>query len=262
MEMSYMTSCPYLSKTRTKSFHSSLFKWWYDSNSVRRERQFFWRKWILNTKDKIVELEGNTFSRDFGIFCVETVLKKTNADSVENHFRKFFQKYQSFSDVKHAKKSDLKQILEKLGLYSQHTDSLKHRAKIIVNDFNSKVPDRKEDIRKVMKKNEGNFHIYFVEAVALYIHSIKSAPVDSNVIRIYERLFSITRTKVDIRNDHEFCDFAKKLLPHQKAVEYNLAILDLGALKCINSKRKPKCEECPVGSSCDFYKLSKKGLKK
>jgi len=237
-----------------------LINWWKETIYSQGMRNFFWRNWILDPAHPIVKLEKTELPRDFGIFCCEIVLRLTRAENVETHFRPFFKKLQSFDDIKNVANEDLIELIRPLGRISQNLKDLKEKAIIIIEKFNSKVPITKDDIRKLMKTGKRKRHIYFVEAIGLYVHGLFGAPVDVNVERIYVRLFNIKRKQYGVQDDLEFCDYAKKFVPKNNAIFYNLALLDLGALIC--TSKRPKCSECPLNSLCSYKKSNRISPKK
>lgn len=246
------TYYPNVSKTKAFLFQSNLLDWWYNSKEIKEKRQFFWRPWILNNNSCYVILQGNRFFRDYSIFCVETVLRQTRAESVEKYFPEFFSDFTSFDDISLASSSELKRILEPLGRVNQNIRDLKERSDIIIKKYNSRVPKSKIEIRSIMKSAKRNRHIYFVEAIALYIHNIHGAPVDVNVERIYCNYFGIIRKKYGVQDDLDFCNFSATLVPETEPVSYNLALLDLGALIC--TSKNPKCFKCHLKAECIYYK--------
>ena len=73
------------------------------------------------------------------------------------------------------------------------------------------------------------------------------AIVDSNVERILLRLFRDSLPgRPPVRLMQELADV---LLPHDTHREFNLFLLDLGALVCRYDR--PRCEECPLTRHCD-----------
>ncbi len=145
------TYYPSLNVQQINFVQTILIRWWKEEISAKGKRDFFWRKWILDPKMTTVILEDFSFPRDFGIFCTETALRKTRAETVEIHFRPFFRRFHSFQEVKAADTKELRKVLYPLGRVSQNVRDLKQRATIIINEFNSEVPCTKEYIRRLMK---------------------------------------------------------------------------------------------------------------
>ena len=68
--------------------------------------------------------------------------------------------------------------------------------------------------------------------------------VDVNMARVIERLYG-PRTLVDIRYDPHINGIAHRLIQlAARPIEFNWAVLDLGAAHC--KARSPSCRGCPL----------------
>jgi hypothetical protein len=76
------------------------------------------------------------------------------------------------------------------------------------------------------------------------------AVVDTNVIRILDRVFSIRSRAARPRDDRSLWQVAEALISARHPREYNWALLDLGATVC--TKRSPSCPDCPLQGTCAF----------
>jgi len=77
----------------------------------------------------------------------------------------------------------------------------------------------------------------------------KEVPLlDTNIVRILERVFDIRSQKARARTDKKLWEFVKNITPQGKSSDVNLALLDHGALVC--TAKKPKCPTCPVNEIC------------
>jgi len=74
--------------------------------------------------------------------------------------------------------------------------------------------------------------------------------LDTNVIRVVTRVFSLESKKKRVREDPEMWLAVGKMLPRNKARDFNLAVLDLAAKVCL--PKKPKCPICPINMICDY----------
>jgi A/G-specific adenine glycosylase len=89
---------------------------------------------------------------------------------------------------------------------------------------------------------------YVASAVACFARGEARAVVDTNVIRVYQRVLDIDHER---QRDPKLWDLAAEILPSDRAREYNLAILDFAAAVC--TARSPACEECPAREYCIDY---------
>jgi A/G-specific adenine glycosylase len=77
----------------------------------------------------------------------------------------------------------------------------------------------------------------------------RHAIIDSNVVRLYGRLFGIPR-HAETRRNKQFIAFADQMTPRLLFREYNYALLDFTREIC---RVKPKCWVCPLTKDCAFY---------
>lgn len=92
---------------------------------------------------------------------------------------------------------------------------------------------------------------YAANAVLCFAYGVRVPVVDSNVARVYSRVFDITPGAKRLSSAHALWDFAREVLPRKRIKEYNWALLDLGGTVC--RARKPLCSECPVARICAFH---------
>ena len=91
---------------------------------------------------------------------------------------------------------------------------------------------------------------YIADSIRYLAFGIRTSIIDSNVVRILGRIYGIKITP-ESRRDPRFRKLIDGLLPRKKFREFNLALLDHGAMICV---RKPKCEICPITGYCTCYK--------
>ena len=91
---------------------------------------------------------------------------------------------------------------------------------------------------------------YIANAVLCFSFKKPVPIVDANVGRIMNRIFSFPVKSAPSR-DKNLLEKMKEILPEKNARAFNLALLDFAALVCL--PRKPRCEECPLSQSCDFF---------
>jgi A/G-specific adenine glycosylase len=90
---------------------------------------------------------------------------------------------------------------------------------------------------------------YTAAAVAAFAYGRRETVVDTNIRRVHARLFTGTALPSQALTAAEM-RLAGHLLPNDvgASVRWNASVMELGALVC--TARAPKCDECPVRSSC------------
>jgi len=94
--------------------------------------------------------------------------------------------------------------------------------------------------------------VYVADATICFSLGERRPLLDRNIRRIYERVFGEDWPS----SPEEQRQFASRLLPDDErdAREYNLALLDFGALVC--TKQDPSCATCVAREYCRYYQDS------
>ena len=89
---------------------------------------------------------------------------------------------------------------------------------------------------------------YTAHAVATFARGQAVPIVEANTARVLSRLFNLQTPIDEVRGREFLWDRAAQLVPKRNAARFNSALLDLGALICI--QRAPRCGICPVKMFC------------
>jgi len=205
---------------RTAQLRVMILNWW----SVEA-RSYPWRQ------------AGRTA---YEILIAEVLLKRTTAAAVARVYEEFLQKFPSIEAIHSALDTDLEAALTPIGLYRQKAKGLKEMAKYLMETGGGKIPSTLSGLVKVP-----HIGTYTAAAVASFALNSPAAVIDSNVERIIGRVFENT---LSAKND--LYHLADSLLPEMMHRDFNLALLDFGALVC--RYVRPKCSTCPVIGLCDY----------
>jgi len=206
-----------------------LLKWW-----TKNKRRFPWRR----------------RKKPYAVLIAEMLLRKTTAKQVEKIYVDFLKKFPNPKSLSDADKNDLKEMLNPLGMENHRAELFKKFGKTIVNDFKGRIPKTEKELFKLPGVGQ-----YAINAVLSFSYNRDVPMVDTNFIRVIERVFSLKSSKMRARNDSKIWEFAGKLIPAGKSREFNLAVLDFAAVVC--KQRNPECVVCPLTSICDFFKKNK-----
>src|SRR2546425_7166398 len=92
---------------------------------------------------------------------------------------------------------------------------------------------------------------YTAGAILAFAHGRNAAVLDTNVRRVFTRVFLGPRRALRVRGDRAFWDLAGALVPRGRAYDFNQALMDFGATWC--TPRRPRCPRCPMKSFCASY---------
>ena len=137
-------------------------------------------------------------------------------------------------------------IFEYIRSVSYPNNKAKHlvgMAKMLVNDFNSEVPDNLEDLIKLPGVGRKTANV-----IRGNIYHVPSIVVDTHVKRISRKLGLTKETEPEkIESD------LMKILPEDHWILWNIHIITFGRTIC--SARSPKCEDCFLQKYCKEYKM-------
>jgi len=212
-----------LSYAKRRAFHSKLLAWFRENS-----RDFPWRR----TRDP------------WRILLAEVLLQKTLAAKVVGVYEQIAEEYPAPDDLAHADVRHLKRLIRPLGLeFRAH--QLKGIAKWLVAEEGGHVPDTATHLLRI--KGVGP---YTASAVLAFAFQKRIGIVDANVARIFKRLFGLSDPLKGLDYAPHMREIADSLLPMKRVRDYNLALLDFGALVCRSAG--PKCDQCPFREDCAY----------
>lgn len=179
----------------------------------------------------------------YRIFVAEIFLQRTKAGQVLPVYFKFVETFPTVSSLAEADPSKIKDIVYPLGL-AWRGNNLGQTARDIMEKYAGEIPSERADLLKI--KGVGD---YVADSILYLAFRKRTSIIDSNVVRIMGRLNGIA-TGGESRRDPKFRELAREILPKRKFRDFNLALLDLGALVC---KKKPLCDICPIKTNCSYH---------
>jgi A/G-specific adenine glycosylase len=204
-----------------EKIQSKLLQWF-----KKNKRDLPWRK----TKDP------------YAIWVSEIMLQQTQVDTVIPYYRKFLK---SFPTIRHLAKTNLSKVLklwEGLGYYSR-ARNLHRTSKIIVNRFQSEVPDTLRDLLNLPGIGRST------AGAILSIAFDNEAPIlDGNVKRVLSRLFAVSGSPGERKTEQLLWKTSESLIPRGHSNLFNQALMDLGSMLC--KPKDPQCLRCPLRYYC------------
>jgi len=196
-------------------------------------------KWPLQLVKWFIENQRDLpWRKDYAPYQVwisEIMLQQTQVATVLPYFKRWMNRFPSIQDLAAASEDEVLKHWEGLGYYSR-ARNLHKAAKQMTS-----IPSVKKDLLAIP-----GIGPYTAGAILSIAYEQDEALVDGNVIRVLSRLYKDeenTRLKTQ-----RFWSLAESALPKGQAREFNQGLMELGALIC--TPKSPKCEQCPVASSC------------
>ncbi len=201
---------------------------WYDFN----KRKLPWRKKISPSKKQYYTLLS------------EFMLQQTQVATVIPYFNKFIKQIPNFHSLAKVENRKLLKLWEGLGYYSR-ARNLKKTGKIVIKNFNGKLPDNFEEL--ITLPGVGNYTASAILAIAFNKPYI---PLDGNIERVLKRyLYLKKQSEIQKENLIKKKNIFGKSL---RSSDYAQALMELGALIC--KPNNPVCSQCPLNENCKSYK--------
>lgn len=181
------------------------------------------------------------YNNDFELLIAVVLSAQTTDGRVNQVSSLLFQKYPGPFELAVAKNSDVENIIKPIGLYHNKAANIINLSKCLVNNYDGKVPDNREDLEKlpgVGRKTAGIIlsNCFNTPAFAVDTHvervakRLKIAFDSDSPIQIEEKLMSYFPKKLWGRLHHQFVLFGRY---HCKA-------------------KNPLCSDCPLKQICSY----------
>ena len=178
----------------------------------------------------------------------EFMLQQTQVKTVIPHFKKFTNKYKTLEALSKINESQILKLWEGLGYY-RRAKNLLASVKLLVKDYNSKLPNTLKDIKKLPGVGD-----YTGNALLGFIHNYPTIAIDGNVKRVFVRYLNKKESKI---NFEKLIQINKKnLFITNRNSDFVEALMEFGALIC--RPKDPKCSQCCLNKSCKYLRSSKK----
>lgn len=203
----------------------------------------FAKKLLIWHRENALKFPWRETKDPYKILLAEILLRKTTRGQVKELFEELIRRYPNPEKLASAGIKELEKIIEPLGMQKKRALLLIKLAKTIVENYRGSVPEERNELLKLPGVGP-----YSANAVLCFAYGKQLPLVDTNVIRVVERVFQIKSRKARARTDPMIWSFVEKLIPKGKAREFNLAMLDFANLVC--TPRNPKCYACPIKEIC------------
>lgn len=178
----------------------------------------------------------------YRVWVSEIMLQQTQVSTVIPYFNRFVG---SFPNVRVLANADDDEVLHHwsgLGYYSR-ARNLHKTAKIIVDECGGEFPDCPDALQSLPGIGRST-----AGAILATAFEIPTPILDGNVKRVLARHNGIEGWPGKSAVANALWEASIKYTPDRQSRAYTQAIMDMGATLC--TRAKPKCEQCPVNSSC------------
>ena len=178
----------------------------------------------------------------WGVLVSEIMLQQTPVVRVEPVWQEWMLRWPTPALLAEAAPGDAVRAWGRLG-YPRRALRLHRCAVAIRDEHNGVVPKTYDGLRALPGVGD-----YTAAAVAAFAFGTKVAVLDTNVRRVYARLFDGLAAPASASPTVGERNAAEARLPSADAARYSVAVMELGATVC--TARTPRCDGCPVQRDC------------
>ncbi|MFW6283403.1 MAG: endonuclease III [Minisyncoccales bacterium] len=180
----------------------------------------------------------------FELFVVVPLSAQTTDINVNKVSKKLFQKIKNIHDLANISQSELEEIIRSLGFFRQKSKNLRNAAKMIISDFEGKIPDSMEDLIKLPGIARKTANIILESG----FNKVEGIAVDTHVKRISKKL-NLTENENPDKVEKDL----KEVFLKSYWGEINHLMVFHGRKIC--TARKEKCEICSLFPYCPGRKI-------
>ncbi len=209
---------------------------WYDLN----KRSLPWRKSVSLQK------------RQYYTLVSEFMLQQTQVVTVIPYFKQFIKDIPDLKSLAKIQDKKLIKLWEGLGYYSR-ARNLKKTSKVIIKNFNGKLPDNFENLLSLPGIGD-----YTASAILAIAFNKPLIPLDGNIERVLKRYLYLKKDKEILKDN--LIEKKNVFGLSSRSSDYAQALMELGALIC--KPTNPLCNQCPISKKCKSFKKKDFNLKK
>jgi A/G-specific adenine glycosylase len=178
----------------------------------------------------------------------EFMLQQTQVKTALPYFENFLLHFPDLESLSRSNEKKILKLWEGLGYY-RRARNLLATVKIIVKKYNSKLPKKIIDIKKLPGIGD-----YTANALLAFIHNQPTIAIDGNVKRVFSRIVNKREDKIDFNKLIETNKVS--LFRIKRYSDFVEALMEFGALIC--RPKEPECFKCNIKNICKYFKSDKK----
>ncbi len=180
------------------------------------------------------------FKTPFQLLVATMLSAQCTDQQVNRATEKLFQRLKTPADFANASIRSLEKYIRSTGLFRNKARNIKNCSKVLVQDYNSQLPQSLEEMVKLPGVGRKTANVVLGAAFG-----IAGVVVDTHVARLSARLgLSEYTDPVKIEFD------LMKIVPKRAWNDFSLQLIFFGRDTC--TARKPKCPKCPLNKYCPW----------
>ena len=179
------------------------------------------------------------FKNDFELVLAVLLSAQTTDKSVNKLTAPIFEKYKTPQDYLAVTFEELEQDLKTIGLYRSKAKNIQALCRLLIEEYHGIVPDKFEDLVKLPGVGRKTANV--VLSVGFNVPRIA---VDTHVDRISKRLGFAKSDDTVLDVEHKLM----RLIQEERWSKAHHLMIFFGRYHC--TAKNPKCETCPLFTSC------------
>jgi endonuclease-3 len=185
----------------------------------------------------------NSYKRNpYTILMVTLLSLRSKDDKTSIVAKQIFNKATTPQELLEISHEELESIIKPLGMSKQKATTLRNISKILLEKYNSTVPQNKEELLSFKGVGEKTANIVLNNA---FFQGVIA--VDTHVHRICNLL-----NIVDTKNENESSKILNEVIPQELRQDFNFYIVAFGQTIC--RVKNPDCIKCSVKKWCNYCK--------
>jgi A/G-specific adenine glycosylase len=170
------------------------------------------------------------------------MLQQTQVGRVLEKYPLFLRRFPTLRALSRARRSDVVIAWRGMG-YNNRAVRLHLLARLVMGTHAGRLPETEEDLMTLPGVGK-----YTARALLASVYRRPVAIVDVNVRRFLSRVLFQMKTEDATCSESDAWQLAERLIPANRAYDWNQALMDIGATVC--TARSPRCGKCPVADPC------------
>ena len=175
------------------------------------------------------------FNNDYELLIAIVLSAQTTDKRVNSVTKVLFNKYKDLKALSDAEMGEIESILKPLGSFRKKAIYIKEIARIIVNEYDGKVPTDRKSLEKLPGVGRKTVSVFLCE-----YYNYPEFAVDTHVYRVSKRL-ALANNKDNVINVEKKL---KKIFPKEEWGKRHKQFVLFGRYYC--KAVKPECEKCKV----------------
>lgn len=202
---------------------------------------------VSQFKDPVVTKISNTNKSSFDVLISCILSLRTRDETTLEASKRLFKLARTPEKMLKLTEKQIEKAIYPVGFYKTKTRNIKQICKDLIERYDSKVPDKMDDLLTLKGVGRKTANI-----VLVYGHRKEGLPIDVHCHRIPNRL-GWFKTKTPEETE----EVLRKILPKKYWKDFNNNFVTFGQNTC--KPIGPKCFICPVEKYCKYDKKTIKG---